>query len=133
MDATARPWPGTLSSRQARWSRYQRRGDTSGEASDGEKADSRVSEAADGEAIGEAAVETSDGGAAIEGYTCWRCCEAFKAPIAVPIGPVQAKGPGCVRPPPDTPGTLLLSGRADSSGAIGEAADGVGAAGKAVK
>ena len=78
------------------------------------------------------ASKTSDGGAAIKGCACWPCGEAFKAPLAVPAGPVQAKGPGCVRPPPDTPGTLLLSGRADSSGAIGEAATGVGAAGKAV-
>ena len=45
MDATARPWPGTLSSRQARWSRYQRRGDTSGEASDGEKSDGEAGDA----------------------------------------------------------------------------------------
>ena len=56
------------------------------------------------------ASKTSDGGAAIEGSACWPCGEAFKAPLAVPTGPVQAKGPGCVRPPPDTPGTLLLSG-----------------------
>jgi len=45
LDATARPWPGTLSSRQARWSRYQRRGDTSGEASDGEKSDGEAGDA----------------------------------------------------------------------------------------
>ena len=42
------------------------------------------------------ASKTSDGGAAIKGCACWPCGEAFKAPLAVPAGPVQAKGPGCV-------------------------------------